>query len=206
MSLMFKIINELCVELEQNFDFISPERKAVLQKAADFIRTKLAKGEAVNIIYICTHNSRRSHYGQIAAAMASSFYGINNVNSFSGGTEVSAFHLNAITALQTMGFVISVESSKSNPVYKVSFGEDEFTTCYSKLYSNVTNQLKDFVAVMTCDHADQYCPFIPNAGIRISTPFEDPKKSDGTPEQSKVYQSRFKKIATEVLYKFYLLK
>lgn len=202
---MYQKINLLCTELEQNFDSILPERKAVLQNAANFIRAKLAKGEEANIVYICTHNSRRSHYGQIAAAMASRFYGVNNIHSFSGGTEVSAFHPNAIEALRSLGFVITAESSYSNPAYKVSFGTNDFTTCYSKVYSQVTEQLQDFVAVMTCDDADQNCPFIPNASLRISTPYEDPKKSDGTILQSKVYETRFKEIATEVLYLYHLL-
>ena len=46
------------------------QRKQLLEKVADYIKTKRAGNEAINLIYVCTHNSRRSHLGQVWAAVA----------------------------------------------------------------------------------------------------------------------------------------
>jgi arsenate reductase (thioredoxin) len=55
---------------------------------------------------------------------------------------------------------------------------------------------------MTCDEADQDCPFVKGAALRISLPYEDPKVADGTPEEAARYDARSRQIATEMLYLF----
>jgi hypothetical protein len=55
---------------------------------------------------------------------------------------------------------------------------------------------------MTCSHADKNCPSIQGASLRVSLPFEDPKVSDGTPEEAATYDQRAKQIATEMFYLF----
>jgi hypothetical protein len=59
---------------------------------------------------------------------------------------------------------------------------------------------------MTCSDADENCPLILGAENRISTTYEDPKKSDGTELQEQIYKERFKQIALETLYVFSLVK
>ncbi|MCH8494889.1 MAG: hypothetical protein LAT57_04560 [Balneolales bacterium] len=55
---------------------------------------------------------------------------------------------------------------------------------------------------MVCSDADEGCPFVPGATTRISLPFEDPKSSDGTPEQARTYHRRSLEIAREMLWTF----
>ena len=55
---------------------------------------------------------------------------------------------------------------------------------------------------MTCDAADQGCPFIAGAEKRMALTFKDPKVSDGTPQQESVYKERSIQIATELKYVF----
>lgn len=191
----------------KNFDTIPAERKAVLEKISAYVQSSLDKSKNPELIYICTHNSRRSHYGQVWAKVAATYYGFNNVFTYSGGTEATAFNPNAINALRSIGFKIDPDAESSNPYYTVKFDEEETEiVCFSKKYDHVSNPKFDFCAVMTCTEADGACPVIAGAEVRVSTPYIDPKKSDGTPEQNETYVERSKQIATECLYVFSKVK
>lgn len=156
-------------------------------------------------MYICTHNSRRSHFGQIWAQVAANYFEITNVNSFSGGTEATSFNSNAIYALINQGFIVKKQSNSQNPMYHVYFGEDCYTCCFSKVYDYETNPKNNFAAIMTCSDAEENCPFIPGVEIRIATTYEDPKKFDNTELQDYKYLERSKQIAIETLYVFSLI-
>jgi arsenate reductase (thioredoxin) len=203
---MYQSIRNFAKNIEQNFAVIPDERKELLQKITNYIQARYDKKEPINLVYICTHNSRRSHFGQVAAAIAAAYYNIDNVATFSGGTEATAFNPNAIKALQSIGFEVISDGKEQNPAYKVSFSKDLSTTCFSKVYDHEANPKTDFAAIMTCSDAEQNCPFIPGVALRIGTTYEDPKKSDGTPQQDETYIARFKQIATETLYAFSLVK
>jgi arsenate reductase (thioredoxin) len=203
---MYQKIRQFTQSLQNDFDLIPTERKELLQKITHYIQERYDKNLPINLVYICTHNSRRSHFGQIAAALAGRFYNIENVNTFSGGTEVTAFNPNAIEALKSIGFEIVSDRKEVNPIYQVTFGNNLSTTCFSKVYDNEVNPKTDFAAIMTCSDAEQNCPFIQGVALRIGTTYEDPKKSDGTPQQADTYLARFRQIATETLYAFSLVK
>ena len=55
---------------------------------------------------------------------------------------------------------------------------------------------------MTCDSADQNCPFIPGATLRIPIKYVDPKVSDGTPLEEATYADRCAEIAREMIFVF----
>ena len=55
------------------------ERKEILQLLIDFIQEKVNKKEVVNLNFICTHNSRRSHLSQIWAQVAATNYNIPTI-------------------------------------------------------------------------------------------------------------------------------
>ena len=203
---MYLIIRNLLDEVSQKFDTISIERKNRLHQLADYIQQKKDSNERIQLVYVCTHNSRRSHFGQVAAAVAAAYYNIGNMYAYSGGTEATAFHPNAINALIALGFIIKKENESINPFYKVYFGVDELTTCFSKIYNDEANPKNNFAAIMTCSDADEKCPFIPGVELRIGTTYEDPKKSDGTALQEETYRNRFKQICTETMYVFSLIK
>jgi arsenate reductase (thioredoxin) len=203
---MFPKIRQFTQSLEDDFKLIPTERKALLQKITGYIQERYNQNMSINLVYICTHNSRRSHFGQVAAALAANFYNIDKVSTFSGGTEATAFNPNAIQALKNIGFEISSDGKEINPTYQVFFGKNLSTTCFSKVYDDEGNPKLDFTAIMTCSDAEQNCPFILGATLRIGTTYEDPKKSDGTPQQDETYLARFRQIATETLYAFSLVK
>lgn len=191
----------------KDFDKIPEGRKADLKKISTFLQAKLKEDNNASLIFICTHNSRRSHMGQLWAYAAANYYGIKGLHSFSGGTEATAFNPNAIKALMKAGFSIARVEEGSNPKYEVKYATDEpAVTLFSKKYMDAPNPTTNFAAIMTCTQADEACPIVQGAAARIAIPYEDPKKADGKPNQDEVYDERCKQIATEILYAFSLLK
>ena len=196
---MYKVIKDHLVELSNKFSSISDERKSLLGKLADYISGRRNQNSPTNLIFICTHNSRRSHLAQIWAAVAADYYDLDNVATWSGGTEATAFNINAIEALERAGFSIS-SSGDINPVYEVDFGGENALSCFSKTFDHPINPQSGFAAVMTCSDADENCPFVPGAEARIATTYRDPKESDGTGNEELVYTERSDQIALEMLY------
>jgi arsenate reductase len=182
-------------------DRISKERMPILDKLVDYILAKIKNGEEVRLNFICTHNSRRSQFSQIWAKTAAEFYDIDAF-CYSGGVEVTAFNERAVAAIRRDGFKV-VQKGEDNPVYFVFPGEDsEPIVTFSKVYDDVINAQKDFAAVMTCDHADLNCPFIPGAEERIPLRFEDPKAFDNTDLEEKMYAERSHQIGAELFFIF----
>ncbi|MEY4514902.1 MAG: hypothetical protein RLZZ450_7024 [Pseudomonadota bacterium] len=56
--------------LPSAFATIPKDRKQKLEKVALFVRSKRAAGEKAKLVFICTHNSRRSHMSQLWATVA----------------------------------------------------------------------------------------------------------------------------------------
>ena len=195
-------IKNLCDQLSQQFESISSDRKVLLEKISSYIQQKKDAKSPIQLIYVCTHNSRRSHFGQIWAAVAAEYFGVNEVSTFSGGTEATAFNPNAIQALRGLGFEITQMDTTLNPKYEVDFGVSKSSICFSKVYDSASNPLSNFAAIMTCGDAEENCPFIPGVELRIGTTYEDPKAFDGTDFQDEKYMERALQIGLETLYVF----
>jgi arsenate reductase len=200
---MFEKVQKKCLELIQQFDSISNDRKAILLQLSVYIQAKIDSNLPIQLMYVCTHNSRRSHFGQIWSAVATDFYSIPQVSTFSGGTESTAFHPNAIQALTDIGFeIFSADLTNENPKYTVQFGENLQTVCFSKVYDDSVNPANAFAAIMTCSDAEENCPLIPDVELRVSTTYDDPKAFDGTAMESEKYTERSNQIALETLFVF----
>lgn len=188
------------------FSAIPEDRRKQLDKLALFIKTSRSSGETARVLFICTHNSRRSHMGQLFATVAAAYYGLDHVDSFSGGTEATAFNPRAVAAMERVGFAIT-NPGGSNPHYSVAFASNRPTVeTFSKKYDDATNPKEGFVAVMTCDQADKNCPVISGAALRLPLHYVDPKAADGTPQETTTYDERARQIATEVFYAFSRVK
>lgn len=194
-------IREIIAQLST--ERISEERKRILQPLIEFISSKISKNEEVRLNFICTHNSRRSHLSQIWAQTMANYYQIENVFCYSGGTEATAMFPKISESLQYQGFEILKLSETENPVYAVKFAENEHSViCFSKKYDDDFNPKSAFAAILTCDSADENCPIVYGAEARIPIKYEDPKKSDGTPEMNETYFNRSLEIATEMKFVF----
>ena len=91
------------LKVDSNLSSIPADRKDELLALSKYIVKSLKDSQHCNLMFICTHNSRRSHMGQIWAAAAANHLGIDGVRTYSAGTEATAFNPNAIAALERTG-------------------------------------------------------------------------------------------------------
>ena len=184
----------------ENFVNITPDRQNELTEIAEYIRNRKASGKGSKLVFICTHNSRRSHLAQIWAQLASHYYGLDKIECYSGGTEATAFNPRAVAAMSRAGFEIE-NPGGSNPNYSLSYSSDSAPMiCFSKTYDDPSNPNKEFAAIMTCSDADEACPIVPGAEFRMPIPYIDPKVSDDTDAEEATYNERCFQIATEMFY------
>ncbi|MEL7001172.1 MAG: hypothetical protein AAFN93_00400 [Bacteroidota bacterium] len=81
-----KYTDEVVIEFNQ----IANDRQIELKE--------IAQEGQVGIIIICTHNSRRNHISLVSLQTAALYYGIDGMQTFSGGLEETACHPNAVVA------------------------------------------------------------------------------------------------------------
>ncbi len=195
-------------DVAKSFHSISDSRKEKLTAIADYINSKQIDNDTANLIFICTHNSRRSHFSQIWAQTAAYYYGFKNVYCYSGGTEATACNIRTVNALKRAGFKVTTQDSVSkNPHYFVNYSASAPSIeAFSKKFDADSNPKQKFAAIMTCSQADEACPIVFGADKRIAIPYEDPKVSDMTPKEEAVYNERCKQIAIEMFFVFASLK
>ena len=190
-----------------NMLFVSDERKEVLEPLINYIQQKVNDKTDINLNLICTHNSRRSHLSQVWSQTMASFYNIKNVHSYSGGTEATALFPMVAKTLTKNGFQVKNLSEGKNPVYSIKFSDNEHPVIgFSKRFDDDFNPKSNFVAIMTCSHADENCPVVLGCEKRIPVTFDDPKAFDNTPQQEEKYLERSIQIATELKYVFSKIK
>ncbi|WP_055437395.1 low molecular weight phosphatase family protein [Lacinutrix algicola] len=190
-----------------NPESITMERKIVLQPLIDFIQLKISNKQEIRINFICTHNSRRSHLSQIWTQVLAHFFSIKNVVCYSGGTEITALFPMVVNTLENSGFKIKTISKGNNPIYSIKYDNNEHPIIgFSKKLDDDFNPKSEFAAIMTCDSANEACPFVPGAEKRIPITFEDPKAFDNTPQQAEKYNERSLQIATELFFVFSQIK
>ena len=199
---MYAEIQQYIERVLPEIDSIPESRRKSLEEVASFVSAKRANGEAADLNFICTHNSRRSQLGQLWAAVAAAHFGIDDVRTYSGGTEVTAFNPRAVSAIERAGFAVQNPGGE-NPRYQVSFQEPgPAIVCFSKTYDDPHNPKDGFAAIMTCSAADEACPIVVGAALRAPIRYGDPKAADGTPDETAAYDERSRQIATEMLYLF----
>jgi arsenate reductase len=204
-SSLFKEIENIIEAL--SIQSISDERKAVLDSLSEYIQSKVSTDQEIRLNFICTHNSRRSHFSQVWAQTMANYFHIDRVFCYSGGTEASALFPMVAETLENSGFQVKRISKNENPVYSIKYAENEHPIIgFSKRLDDDFNPRSGFVAIMTCDSANEACPFVPGAEKRISMSYEDPKAFDNTAQQAEKYHERSLQIASELYYVFSQIK
>jgi protein-tyrosine-phosphatase len=179
------------------------KRRQLLDELARCVGDQIARDGNAKLVFICTHNSRRSLLSQIWATTAAKYFGVAGVETFSGGTEATAFNPRAVAAVERAGFVVEKQIPGANPVYLVRYRDDgPPIKAFSKVFDDRPNPTTDFCAVMTCSHADAACPSVPGTSRRIAITYDDPKDFDGTDQEAEKYDERCRQIAREMFYVF----
>lgn len=177
--------------------------RARLVELVRVVRARLAESGKADLLFVCTHNSRRSHMAQLIGLAAASRNGLAGVRTFSGGTEATAFNPRAIAALGRVGFEVTRAREDKNPHYRVRYSASaEPADAFSKRFPEPPNPAQGFVAVMTCSQADAACPFVRGAVARLAVPYEDPKVADDTPAEAAKYDERVEQIGRDLAWVF----
>lgn len=198
-------MNAKILEIIANFNGknIPEVRKTALQPLIDFIQCKRNLNQTVRLNFICTHNSRRSHFSQIWAQTLAFHFKIKDVFCYSGGTEASALFPTVGETLIQQGFDFYQLSESENPVYAIKFDKNENPImAFSKKYDDGINPESEFCAIMTCSSADEGCPYIAGAEMRLPIRYDDPKIYDGTPQMTQKYFEKSLEIAQELWWVF----
>jgi arsenate reductase len=200
-ALFYPALQRYLQQAAERTETVAADRRAALEQVANYIRQR-GPTETTRLTFICTHNSRRSHLGQIWARVAAVQHGLPYIETYSGGTEATAFNPRAVAALQRCGLQITTaDPTATNPRYSVSFSDAwPAMECFSKIYDAAPNPNTGYAAIMTCTEADQACPLVPGCDLRAPIRYEDPKVADDTPEESERYDQRCQQICTEMLY------
>lgn len=186
---------------------IGEDRVSALIKLRNYIKVQLNSNQRVQLNFICTHNSRRSHLAQVWGQTAAAYFQLDQIDCYSGGTEVTAVYTQIIKTLQAQGFEISASNQTNNPKYSIRFSEAVAPfEIFSKKFNDPENPSENFAAIYTCHDAEQACPIVTGANQTISLSFKDPKSADNSNDQSKVYLERSIEIAREIFYIFGGLK
>ena len=184
----------------REFDWIESPRMKVLAPLADRLQRELSDGGQPQVVFVCTHNSRRSHLAQLWTAAAAADRGLP-IHCWSGGTEATEFDHRAVASLKRAGFETEPAGDGLNAGYLARFDSTmKPMRCFSKVHDEPPNPDADFIAVMVCDEADRGCPYLAGASCRFAIPFLDPKIADGTAEETRTYDERCRQVAREMLW------
>jgi len=191
----------LSMRLEE-FSSIPAGRKSDLVKVSQYMQGCFTKSQPAKLTFICTHNSRRSHLSQIWAQVAADSFGISNLETFSGGTEATAFNPRAVAAMQRSGLKITTaDADATNPRYEVRTNDiAKAQVCFSKVYDTPPNPTAGYCAIMTCSQADDACPLVMGCELRMPIRYADPKIADDTDEEAALYDERSRQICLEMLF------
>jgi len=189
------------MELKQLFgDLPKAERQGTL----DGIAQHLSEETSIAVNFICTHNSRRSHLCEIMFRSACTYYQLENVATYSGGTEGTALYPVVAESCARHGFTtkeVQAHGQRAWKIFHPTLEEEKNTPLlFSKEYHHANNAQEGYHAIMVCDSANEACPVVFGAKQRHSLLFVDPKHSDGSSEQADVYDSTLRTIAGEMGY------
>lgn len=198
-------VREHADRLTTSFDMIDEPHQLAGRKLADWIAENRRPGRRLDVIVVCTGNSRRSVLGATMGNIAAAYYGMPEVRFHSGGTAPSAFNIRSARSLREIGVGVEPtgreaargEPQTANPVYRVRWGSpggpdgSAFEAIeFSKRYDDPANPRQGFAALMVCGEADAACPFVKGAALRVSMPYLDPKIYDGGAYEAAKYAER----------------
>lgn len=195
---------ETVAQIQSKSEQLGDARRTLLDDAAESVRQLQESGTA-HLLFVCTHNSRRSQFSEVWARVALSRFAASNIEIASCGTEVTECNPRTVESLRRLGFAVSSNDSSENPIYAVQATNDsqqpatEFEL-FSKAFGHESLPTSAIVAMMCCDDADQKCPIVPGAEARVALHYRDPKESDGTDAEAQTYDSRSQEIGAEMFY------
>ncbi|MFK7735950.1 MAG: protein-tyrosine-phosphatase [Pirellulaceae bacterium] len=178
---------------------LTAARILLLDLAVDAVERLLSEGRQANLLFVCTHNSRRSQFADFWCQFALDLFRVSNVKSSSCGTEVTECNPRTIASLRRSGVEIPRTEVVANPHYTAVAGKSTIEL-YSKAFGIPGVPTEAVIAMMCCGDADGKCPTIVGAVDRVALLYADPKHSDESPTEAETYDARSREIGAEMFY------
>ncbi|NND06545.1 MAG: hypothetical protein HKN87_09200 [Saprospiraceae bacterium] len=153
--------------LAEQENLINDSRRAELADLASQIVALKVDKESAKVTFVCTHNSRRSQLTEIWLRTANQYHQIKDIDTYSGGTEATAFNHRMVAALRRFGFSLQVAKQSVNTIYLDTHAQKKM---FSKKYDAPSNPKQDSIAVMVCAQAEREYPFVPGVRARVFLP------------------------------------
>jgi len=187
--------------LDLKIDEIQNERLKIIDKIGKSINRNIMNDSFPNILFVCSHNSRRSQFAEIWAHTINYIFN-NKIKIMSAGTFKTAVHYQVINVIKDAGFKIR---KKENNYYLNFSNHCKDIKIYSKKINDI-NKNNSSIIINTCSNADIICSVVPNTLERFLLSYEDPKISDNTKFEKRKYYETCKNIALEIFYLFSNIK
>ena len=157
---------------------IRKERLATLDQLAHWISGRPLT-EPTYITVICTHNSRRSHLGQVWLQAAAWQYEFDNLRTWSGGTEGTALYPSAAEALRTQGGRAEPKHRPGKPhlSHPTSIRARRPSMCLASGIPTRRIPKVDLGAILVCSEANEACPIVSGAAARLFAALRRTRKS-----------------------------
>ena len=182
---------------------MNAEFKNFIQKVKNFEPTGTQKARLENVIlglnkflvkcntvvFLCTHNSRRSQYCEVWSKYFSSTYK-NKINFFSAGTLKMKVPKQVYKSFERVGVKVDENSSINIETMTIS--------PFSKTLTEVKE--KEFISIMTCAESEKSCPVDARSLINLKLFYDDPRRYDNTQEEAEEYDKTSFMIASEINY------
>ena len=165
-----------------------PDKNKKNQLDEIVIKIQKSLSTTKNIVFLCTHNSRRSQLCQVWGSILSKIYNIN-LRFYSAGTEKTEVHKTVFYCFSNLGVEV-----KEN---KIIYG-DLSLSLSSKVLEDIHSD--NFISIMTCSDAEKSCPSDSRSIKNINMIYQDPKIYDDTLEEKEKYLETSKLIAEELNY------
>jgi protein-tyrosine-phosphatase len=190
----------------QTADILENRKDLMSNIASNIVRLKQVN-TPLHLLFICTHNSRRSQFAQVWNHIACDILGLNDVlKIYSAGTEVTEVYVQTALALKKAGMNVQNESASAG-AYSIGYSNEKSPIhLFSKRFDDASIPAENRVAIMTCGDAEENCPFIPGTLYRVSLPYEDPKKWDNHTSVENYYLMKSEEIAIEAFYLMQLIQ
>ena len=183
---------------QQQAHQIPQDRLSLLASLAENMVEIQQKG-ALHLLWMDTHNSRRSIFCQVWAKCWAMHHGLEGFEMYSGGIKVEAIHTNTLDALSNAGLFVNRLDARENAHYQLYYQEQKSPVAvFSKLLGDAPNPQENFLAVYTSETAKERFSSISGAKLTFSLLYPDPKIADGSMEEEVVYADLNEQVAVEM--------
>jgi hypothetical protein len=204
---LYPILFNYARDLYAEYANIPYERKIILEEISNYILGAQQLDNEGKLLFIETNHSSRSILAHVWAKTASYYYGINNLEIFSGGITTTHISKDAIVALEKAGFIVYKVSDNSNPNYEIKYSYNLPPILLKSVkYNEKSNPGINFGSIILCSNADINLQTVKGNNFRTSLYYFDPTAYDGTSMALDMYLEKSKEIAIEMFYLFYILK